>query len=141
MPKKTEKKFSSDQASLVNKAYRTLSSPINRGLYLLELAGVEFEREAVDTSSDQSDTTKTQILMEILELNEKIDEISSASQVEGLERELSEIMRPFESELEEAFEMGDLKRSVDVLSKMKYYRNVDERLKELNFKYKLEEDS
>lgn len=102
---------------------------------------MEFERETVDTSSDELDTAKTRILMEILELNEKIDEISTANQVEGLEIELSEIMRPFESELEKAFERGELKRCVDILSKMKYYRNVDERLKELKFKYKLLEDS
>lgn len=135
LQKKKEKQYSSDQSSRVNKAYRTLLSPIGRGLYMLELAGVNFEREAVFESSP--DDEKNKILMNVLELNERIDETREAREVAELEKMLEVIMRPFENELQVAFEKNDFKAAVDVVAKMKYYRNIDERLKDLKLKYNL----
>lgn len=45
-----EKQFSADLSSYVNKAYRTLSDPLERGLYLLRLQGVPVHEE--NTSHD-----------------------------------------------------------------------------------------
>lgn len=108
-------------------------SPIARGLYLLELANIEYEKEAVESA----DAQKTQILMDILELNERIEEIRGPKEVEEMEKHLEAVMQPFKRQLEAAFERRDYKLAVDILSKMKYYRNIDERLKDLKLKYNL----
>lgn len=104
-------------------------------MYLLDLKNVNYEKEAVHTN--QSDEDKSHILMQILELNETIDEIKEAKQVDELEKQLEIIIHPLEKEFEAAFNKKDFKQAVDVVSKMKYYRNVDERLKDLKLKFKL----
>lgn len=119
----------------MNKAYRILSSPIQRGLYLLELANVNYGKKTVNTH--ETDSERSRILMDILELNEKIDDIKEAYEVENLEKRLEIIMKPFEKELESAFEKNEFEKAVEIVSKMKYYKNIDERLKDLKLKFNL----
>jgi hypothetical protein len=75
--------------------------------------------------------------MHILELNEEIDDIESAEKVEELESKLFEFILPLKNELKEAFKSKNFDQAVRVLTKMKYYQNVDERLKELKLKFNL----
>ncbi|CAF0843446.1 unnamed protein product [Brachionus calyciflorus] len=131
-----EKKFSAEQSSLVNKAYDTLKSPIKRGVYMLDLIDPHFNAEAIETH--ESDAEKRLILMEILELNEIIDEIKQPKEVEELAERLEEIMRPFEDELEDAFSQKNYKKAISVVSKMRYFKNVDERLKDLQLKFNIQ---
>lgn len=102
---------------------------------MLELANQNYEKEAIE--SHETDNTTKMILFEIMELNEQIDEIKRPEELEELEKKLDELMRPFEDELEESFKEKDYKRAISIVSKMKYYKNVDERLKDLKLKFDL----
>ncbi|POI19497.1 hypothetical protein CIB84_016755, partial [Bambusicola thoracicus] len=62
-----EQHYSEQHSSLINKAYQTLLHPLSRGLYLLELNGVEPAQET-DCDAD------SEFLMEIMEINEKLAE-------------------------------------------------------------------
>lgn len=112
-----------------------LLSPIARGMYLLKLANVNYESETVETH--ESTQEKSKILMDILELNETIDQISGPDEIANLEKKLESIIRPLKLELEVAFQRNDLKLATGIVSKMKYYHNVNERLKDLKLKYNL----
>ena len=121
-------------ASLINKAYRILDSPIQRAIYMLQLNKFDYEHEATEAEVD-IDKDKQKILIDVLELNELLDDIKTSNQVESLEQKLEEIMSPFQKELELAFKKKDFKMAVNIIAKMKYYKNVDDRLKELKLKF------
>ena len=118
----------------MNKAFTTLSNPIDRGLYLLKLNQIDYKMES-NIQSKQEDADKQKILVDILELNELIDEITETRQVEELEEKLNEIILPFEKQLKASFERNDFENAVEILSKMKYYQNVTERLEDLKLKF------
>jgi molecular chaperone HscB len=68
-----EQEWSLAQASLLNDAYRTLKSPLERTRYLLELEGVQFE----DPRGEGGNPSKVpaDLLEEVFELNMQIEEL------------------------------------------------------------------
>lgn len=123
---------------MINKAYRILDSPIQRAIYILELNGFSYEKEAIETDTD---VCKKKILIDVLELNELLDETETSAQVESLEKKLEETMRPFQKELEQAISLKNFKEAIHVIAKMKYYKNIDDRLQDLKLKFNLNNDS
>ncbi|KAK2522892.1 Hscb [Columba guinea] len=73
-----EQYYSEQHSSLINKAYQTLLNPLSRGLYLLELKGVEPAQET-DSEAD------SEFLTEIMEINEKIAEPKNEDTLEDIE--------------------------------------------------------
>ena len=77
-----EQKWSLQQSSLLNDAYRTLKDPIQRTQYLLRLEGVELEEQskAATEQARSSGELKKQIvppdlLEEVFELNTQLEEL------------------------------------------------------------------
>jgi DnaJ-domain-containing protein 1 len=60
----TEQTLSADWSSLINKAYKTLLTPLERGEYLMKLQGIELPSE--NSSLDKS------FLIEMMEKNEEV---------------------------------------------------------------------
>ncbi|XP_026980202.1 iron-sulfur cluster co-chaperone protein HscB isoform X1 [Sagmatias obliquidens] len=118
----TEKDFSEKHSTLVNDAYKTLLAPLSRGLYLLKLCGVEIP-EGTDYEMD------SQFLMEIMEINEKLAE----AQGETAMKEMESIVRAKQKELTDnvsrAFERDDFEKAKELLTKMRYFSNVEEKIK------------
>lgn len=121
---------------MVNKAYDCLKSPIKRGEYLLSLIDSSYVSELIE--SHESDSEKRKILMEVLELNEIIDEIKLPKEVDELAQRLEEIIKPFEDNLQNAFDAKDYSEACSIISKMKYFKNIDDRIKDLQLKFNLE---
>lgn len=119
---------------MINKAYRTLASPISRAIYLLKLNDVSYSVEGKIDQESQGDQT---ILMQIMELNETIDEIRTNEELAELEKKLEAIMEPFEKQFERAFAKRDFPLAVKVVAKMKYFKNIDDRLKDLKLEFQL----
>ncbi|XP_065595068.1 iron-sulfur cluster co-chaperone protein HscB isoform X2 [Cyrtonyx montezumae] len=101
-----EQHYSEQHSSLINKAYQTLLHPLSRGLYLLELSGVE---PAQETDCD----TDSEFLMEIMEINEKLAEPKD-----------DEILQEIEALIKD-----DLQEAKKLLAKMKYFANLEDKLK------------
>ncbi|KAI5929887.1 Iron-sulfur cluster co-chaperone protein HscB [Manis javanica] len=116
-----EKDFSEKHSTLVNDAYKTLLAPLSRGLYLLKLHGVEIP-EKTDYEMD------SQFLMEIMEINEKLVEAQS----EAVIKEIESIVRAKQKELTDnvsrAFEQDDFEKAKEILTKMRYFSNVEEKI-------------
>ena len=96
--------------------------------------GFNYEKEAIENDTD---VCKKKILIEVMELNELLDEIETPAQVESLEKKLEETMRPFQKELEHAISLKEFKEAIHVIAKMKYYKNIDDRLQDLKLKFNL----
>ncbi|KAM6403843.1 iron-sulfur cluster co-chaperone protein HscB isoform 2-T2 [Rhynochetos jubatus] len=101
-----EQYYSEQHSSLINKAYRTLLNPLSRGLYLLELHGVE---PAQETDCDADPV----FLTEIMEINEKLAEPKN----EDILHEIETLIK------------DDLQEAKKLLAKMKYFANLEDKLK------------
>ncbi|NXN24974.1 HSC20 protein, partial [Nycticryphes semicollaris] len=117
-----EQCFSEQHSSLINKAYRTLLNPLSRGLYLLELNGVE---PAQETDSDADSA----FLMEIMEMNEKLAEPKNEDSLQEIETLIKVKQEELTEEVTAAFERGDLQEAKKLLAKMKYFANLEDKLK------------
>ncbi|XP_003419137.1 iron-sulfur cluster co-chaperone protein HscB isoform X3 [Loxodonta africana] len=117
----TEKDFSVKHSTLVNDAYKTLLAPLSRGLYLLKLRGIE-----IPEGTDEMDK---QFLVEIMEINEKLAE----AQHEGAVNEIESIVAVKQKECidsaSRAFEQDDFEKAKEILTKMRYLLNVEEKIK------------
>ncbi|XP_029778088.1 iron-sulfur cluster co-chaperone protein HscB isoform X4 [Suricata suricatta] len=70
-----------------------------------------------------------QFLMEIMEINEKLAETQS----EAAMKEMESIVRAKQKELTDrvsrAFEQDDFEKAKEILTKMRYFSNVEEKIK------------
>jgi len=57
---------SENHSAILNQAYSTLMKPLDRGLYLLKLEGISIKEGTIEMDPG--------FLMEIMELNEKLEE-------------------------------------------------------------------
>jgi len=126
-----DKRLSLQQASLINEAYQTLSSPVKRARYLLELNGLELNDET-ETTSDMT------FLMEQLELREQLDDcpnqpdpLASCEQIEG---KLKFRAQQLADEFVENFEAGKFELARMISRKMQFIHRIQEQLHELQFK-------
>ncbi|KAJ8304810.1 hypothetical protein KUTeg_018393 [Tegillarca granosa] len=103
-----EKLLSEEQSSAVNKAYSTLSKPLSRALYLLELHGQPVEED--NSNVDQ------EFLMEIMEINEQLAEIDSVEKMKPFNEENNNKLEHEYAMLSEAFKHGDIKKAKDISS-------------------------
>ncbi|XP_010132731.1 PREDICTED: iron-sulfur cluster co-chaperone protein HscB, mitochondrial, partial [Buceros rhinoceros silvestris] len=117
-----EQYFSEQHSSLINKAYQTLLNPLSRGLYLLELNGIEPARET-DCDADSV------FLMEIMEINEKLAEPKNEDILEEIEALIKVKQEELTKEVTAAFEREDLQEAKKLLAKMKYFANLEDKLK------------
>ncbi|NXF48343.1 HSC20 protein, partial [Oceanites oceanicus] len=117
-----EQYYSEQHSSLINKAYQTLLNPLSRGLYLLELNGVEPVQET-DCDADSV------FLMEIMEINEKLAEPKNEAILEDIETLIKVKQEELTKELTAAFERADLQEAKKLLAKMKYFANLEDKLK------------
>ncbi|XP_054248497.1 iron-sulfur cluster co-chaperone protein HscB [Indicator indicator] len=118
-----ERHFSEQHSSLINKAYQTLLNPLNRGLYLLELHGVELAQET-DYDADSV------FLTEIMEINEKLAESENEDSLQEIETLIKAKQEELTKEVTAAFERGDLQEAKKLLAKMKYFANLEDKLKQ-----------
>uniref|UniRef100_A0A8C4URS4 Iron-sulfur cluster co-chaperone protein HscB n=1 Tax=Falco tinnunculus TaxID=100819 RepID=A0A8C4URS4_FALTI len=117
-----EQHYSEQHSSLVNKAYQTLLDPLSRGLYLLELNGVEPAQET-DCDAD------SEFLTEIMEINEKLAESKNEDILEEIETLIKVKQEELTKEVTAAFERDDLQEAKKLLAKMKYFANLEDKLK------------
>ncbi|NXL51014.1 HSC20 protein, partial [Podilymbus podiceps] len=92
-----EQHYSEQHSSLINKAYQTLLNPLSRGLYLLELNGIELAQET-DCDADSV------FLMEIMEINEKLAEPKNDDVLEEIETLIKVKQEELTKEVTAAFE-------------------------------------
>uniref|UniRef100_A0A674JHM4 HscB mitochondrial iron-sulfur cluster cochaperone n=1 Tax=Terrapene triunguis TaxID=2587831 RepID=A0A674JHM4_9SAUR len=121
-PVQKERDFSEQHSSLVNRAYQTLLSPLRRGLYLLELNGVEL---AKGTDSD----IDVEFLKEIMELNETLAEPNNEAKIEEIESFIEVKQEELTKDVRKAFERDDLQEAKKLLNKMKYFENLEDKVK------------
>ncbi|KAF2197796.1 Co-chaperone Hsc20, partial [Delitschia confertaspora ATCC 74209] len=111
-------------SSRINEAYKTLESPLLRAQYLLSLHGIS-------TSSDETAKVEDQeLLMEVMEVRERIEEAESEEEIAELREENEGRIKRSEEVLGEAFEGDDLEGARREAVRLRYWVNVREALRE-----------
>ncbi|KAM6930983.1 iron-sulfur cluster co-chaperone protein HscB [Xenentodon cancila] len=118
-----EQEYSESQSALVNKAYKTLLKPLSRGLYMLELEGMRLE-EGTDSGADSD------LLMELMEINEALDEAQTPEKATEIGQDTKGKLAELTEQIEAALHEGDLHGAKALLVQMKYFANIEEKVKE-----------
>ncbi len=110
-------------SSLVNQAFQTLSRPLPRALYLLELAGMSGEQVAAEPVDGG-------FLIEQMELREKLESIEGLvdpdSVLEHLLSEIADDIAAHQQEFSRAFAAGDLNGAARACVKMQYLNKLQQ---------------
>ncbi|XP_047418605.1 iron-sulfur cluster co-chaperone protein HscB isoform X4 [Sciurus carolinensis] len=88
----------------------------------LKLHGVEIP-EGTDYEME------SQFLMEIMEINEKLAEAQSEAAVKEIESTVQAKQKECTDNVSRAFEQDDFEKAKEILTKMKYFSNVEEKIK------------
>lgn len=113
-----------NQSAFINKAYKTLMKPLTRGLYLLELKG--------DPLDEKNNAVDMNFLAEIMEMNEELMEASDHPEViEDIEKTNSKKMEDCIKVVSDAFKVEDIPKAKEYLIKLRYFTNIDDKLKEI----------
>ncbi|KAK8018843.1 hypothetical protein PG991_008033 [Apiospora marii] len=116
-------KHRADAASArINEAFKTLTNPLLRAQYLLELAG-RGDNPGTDEAAKVEDP---ELLMEVLEAREMIEEAESEEDLAPLRDENMARERGSEGVLDECFKTGDLERAAAEAVRLRYWVNIRE---------------
>ncbi|XP_062216235.1 iron-sulfur cluster co-chaperone protein HscB homolog [Phragmites australis] len=119
-----ERGFAAEQSSLVIGAYRTLSRPLSRALYLLQLGGIHVDEEK--TISDP------ELLMEMMEIREAVSDASDSETLEKIQSQIKRMLETWSDSFQEAFDKRDFDRAVEATQRIRYYeRAMEETVKKL----------
>ncbi|EAA28897.1 hypothetical protein GE21DRAFT_1652 [Neurospora crassa] len=111
-------------SSLINSAYKTLSSPLLRAQYLLkELYDVDL---AGDESTDYQNGSDPTLLMTVLEAREQIDEAKTEADLEPVREENEARIKESEEKLSEAFAKEDVEAATRECVKLRYWMGIRE---------------
>ncbi|XP_029916050.1 iron-sulfur cluster co-chaperone protein HscB [Myripristis murdjan] len=118
-----EQEYSANQSALVNKAYKTLLKPLSRGLYMLELEGI-YIQEGTDSEAD------AEFLMELMEINEALDEAQTPEEADKIGQNTKAKLTDLTEQIDAALRKGELQAAKALLVQMKYFANIEEKVKE-----------
>uniref|UniRef100_A0A023EK85 Putative cpij000747 co-chaperone protein hscb mitochondrial n=1 Tax=Aedes albopictus TaxID=7160 RepID=A0A023EK85_AEDAL len=124
-----EKANSLEWSSLVNKAYKTLSTPLTRGRYILKRNGVQISEE--NTSVDP------EFLMDMMDKNEAVEEASNYDDLDEIDQTLKAEIDELYEKLNDSFLENDLEQAKENLIRLKYLLNIEAVVKEKLLKYKV----
>ncbi|XP_061528126.1 iron-sulfur cluster co-chaperone protein HscB [Phycodurus eques] len=118
-----EREYSEHQSALVNKAYRTLLKPLSRGLYMLELKGMRFD-EGTESGVD------AEFLMELMEINEALEQAQTPEEADKISQDTKGKLKGLTEKIDGALHAGELHAAKALLAQMKYFSNIEEKVKE-----------
>ncbi|KAK3355764.1 hypothetical protein B0H65DRAFT_57582 [Neurospora tetraspora] len=111
-------------SSLINSAYKTLSSPLLRAQYLLkELYDIDL---AGDESTDYQNGSDPTLLMTVLEARELIDDAKTEEDLVPVREENEARIRESEEALKEAFAREDVEAATRECVKLRYWMGIRE---------------
>ncbi|XP_073842572.1 iron-sulfur cluster co-chaperone protein HscB-like protein, mitochondrial [Musca autumnalis] len=116
-----EQSNSADWSSLINKAYKTLLVPIERGQYLLKLHGRQIPQ-------DNSALNK-EFLMEMMERNEEVDDAETKQELEDIHERLAQELEEKITDLSKHFADKNLEGATALMVEMKYLLSIQNTIK------------
>ena len=114
---KTERDYSNTQSALINRAYKTLSDPLKRGLYILGLHGY-------DLNPEQTETSSSDLLNEIFMMNFKVDECEDKAGLLEIQTQVIKSIDEDLADISEKFQQQQYEMARLALIRLKYRTNI-----------------
>ncbi|KAK9921500.1 hypothetical protein M0R45_030009 [Rubus argutus] len=115
-----EREYAAEQSARVIDAYRTLSKPLARAIYILKLEGVDIDDE--ETLSDLD------LLSEIMEIREAVEEAPDSQALNQIQSLMQEKLKQWSNSFAKAFQSRNFEEAVKAIRRMTYYERVNEEI-------------
>ncbi|KAK6944140.1 Co-chaperone HscB, C-terminal oligomerization domain [Dillenia turbinata] len=115
-----EREFAAEQSARVTDAYRTLSKPLSRAIYVMRLEGINVDEEKT--------ITEPELLMEIMEIREAVEEASDSQALNQIQSQVQEKMKYWSKSFANAFKDRKFEEALDSIQRMTYYDRVNEEI-------------
>ncbi|CAA0813049.1 DNAJ heat shock N-terminal domain-containing protein [Striga hermonthica] len=115
-----EKEYAAEQSARVIDAYRTLTDPLSRAIYILKLEGVLVDEE--------ERITDPELLAEIMELREAVDEADDSRALNEIQSQLREKLVHLADSFEEAYQNKNFEDALASIRRMTYYKRASEEI-------------
>ncbi|GMS95358.1 hypothetical protein PENTCL1PPCAC_17533, partial [Pristionchus entomophagus] len=122
-----EKDLSEEHTRLLSTARSMLNDPVKRARYLIQLAKGEKQIDVEDEDVEKRETFSPEILMEIFELNEKVEDAQSEKEKEEILNEISEMRKEMEKRISSAMKES-IKEAERETNKLAYLQSIRKRL-------------
>ena len=119
---------------MVNEAYKTLSQPLARALYLLDLHGHALDSETVEGGGEGGGGD---LLSDIFMLNFEVGESEDIDELAEILRNVNEDIATYLQVADDAFTEGDYVRAKQTVVRLKYYYNIKDTIDEKIFNLSL----
>ncbi len=107
----TQLTIATKNSSIINNAYKIISDPISRALYIFELKNISIPND-------------DKFLLEVMEWNEKIEEISSIEELKKLINEVGHLISSYILEMSEMFKCSEYNKAATKYSKVKFFTRI-----------------
>ncbi|KAL5545668.1 hypothetical protein UlMin_005355 [Ulmus minor] len=115
-----EREYAADQSARVIDAYRTLSKPLSRAIYILRLEGVDVD--------DEETISESELLEEILEIRQAVEEAADSQALNQIRSQMEENLKQWSNSFANAFRDQNFGEAVKCIRRMKYYGRVVEEI-------------
>ncbi|KAK6231967.1 hypothetical protein SCA6_002040 [Theobroma cacao] len=115
-----EREYAAEQSGRVIDAYRTLSKPLARAIYILRLEGVDVDEE--QTVSDP------ELLTEIMEIREAVEEAMDSQALNQIQSQMKEKLEGSSSSFANAYRSRNFDEAVTCIQRMTYYQRANEEI-------------
>lgn len=109
-----EKMYSQAQATAINDAYETIKDPLKRADYLIHIKGVNVTPDGCNLVNDPS------ILMEAMEVREKLANAKTMASVDEIANEAREEIKDVVGAISLAFKGNDIEGACQLTTRLKY---------------------
>lgn len=115
-----EKEYAAGQSARVIDAYRTLSKPLTRAIYVLKLEGVNVDEEET--------VSEPELLTEILEIREAVDEATDSQALRQIQSQMEDKLRCWSNSFASSLRTQKFEDALTCVRRMKYYSRVNEEI-------------
>ncbi|KAI3417762.1 J domain-containing protein [Psidium guajava] len=115
-----EKEYAAGQSARVIDAYRTLSKPLTRAIYVLKLEGVDVDEEET--------VSEPELLAEILEIREAVDEATDSQALRQIQSQMEDKLRRWSNSFASSLHTRKFEDALTCVRRMKYYTRVNEEI-------------
>ncbi|GMT23366.1 hypothetical protein PFISCL1PPCAC_14663, partial [Pristionchus fissidentatus] len=123
-----EKDLSEEHTRLVSTARSMLSDPVKRSRYLIQLSKGDKQIHVEDDDVQSKETFSPEVLMEIFELNERVEDATSEKEKEEILNEIGDEKREIEKRITNAFNGKKIEEAEKETSKLAYLMSIKKRL-------------
>ncbi|KAH9674254.1 Iron-sulfur cluster co-chaperone protein HscB-like [Citrus sinensis] len=115
-----EREYAAEQSGRVIEAYRTLTNPLARAIYILRLEGVEVNEDET--------VSEPELLMEIMEIREAVEDAADSQTLKEIQSQMQEKLIHWGNSFADAYQNRNFDEARVCIRRMTYYHRVNEEI-------------